>query len=134
MVEYHKTGAKLFIQLTAGFGRAMAVNEMMEKINNNKVLNVLAKPLLNVDFLCASCSPTPNRWSDKIKTKELTQKQIHKFVEAFAKISKLCKEAGVDGVEVHAVHDKLIDVRCGPRPTSCPNQLALAIEEIEKSK
>jgi NADH:flavin oxidoreductases, Old Yellow Enzyme family len=105
MVEYHKTGAKLFIQLTAGFGRAMAVNEMMEKINNNKVLNVLAKPLLNVDFLCASCSPTPNRWSDKIKTKELTQKQIHKFVEAFAKISKLCKEAGVDGVEVHAVHE-----------------------------
>jgi uncharacterized protein TIGR03905 len=40
----------------------------------------------------------------------------------------------VKGMDLDEVHDKLIDVRCGPRPTSCPNQLALAIEEIEKSK
>lgn len=31
MEEYHKTGAKLFIQLTAGFGRSMAVNDLMER-------------------------------------------------------------------------------------------------------
>ena len=105
MVEFHKTGSKMFIQLTAGFGRSFAVNELMEKISNNKFLNVLAKPFLDVDYLCASCSPTPNRWSDKIKTKELTKKQIDKMIYAFAKTAKLCKEAGVDGVEIHAVHE-----------------------------
>ena len=31
--------------------------------------------------------------------------QIHEIIEAFAKTAKLCKEAGVDGVEVHAVHE-----------------------------
>ena len=105
MDEFHKTGCKLFVQLTAGFGRAMAVSEMMEKVGTNKVLNFLAKPIVNIDYLCASCSPTPNRWSDKIQTKELTVKQIEKMVEAFAKTAKLCKEAGVDGVEIHAVHE-----------------------------
>jgi 2-enoate reductase len=27
------------------------------------------------------------------------------MVTAFAKTAKLCKEAGVDGVEIHAVHE-----------------------------
>ena len=30
MPEFHKTGAKLFVQLTAGFGRSFTVSEMME--------------------------------------------------------------------------------------------------------
>jgi len=105
MDEFHKTGCKLFIQLTAGFGRSMAVTEMMEKIHNNKVLNVLAKPVLNVDWLCASASPNPNRWSDKCPSRALTIKEINKFIMAFAKTAKLCKDAGVDGVEIHAVHE-----------------------------
>jgi len=37
----------------------------------------------------------------------------------------------IKGMDMDVVHDKLIGVRCGPRPTSCPNQLALAIEEIK---
>ena len=105
MDEFHKTGCKLFIQLTAGFGRSMAVTEMMEKIHNNKVLNVLAKPVLNVDWLCASASPNPNRWSDKCPSRALTIKEINKFIMAFAKTAKLCKDSGVDGVEIHAVHE-----------------------------
>ena len=32
MPEFHKTGAKLFVQLTAGFGRSFTISEMMEKI------------------------------------------------------------------------------------------------------
>lgn len=32
MDQIHSTGAKMFIQLTAGFGRSMAVTSMMEKI------------------------------------------------------------------------------------------------------
>lgn len=105
MGEVHKTGAKLFVQLTAGFGRSFAITSLMEKISNNKVLNVLTKPIINVDYLSASCSPTPNRWSDKVISKELSVKQINKMIEAFALTAKLCKEAGVDGVEIHAVHE-----------------------------
>ena len=105
MKEFHKTGAKLFIQLTAGFGRSMATTSMMEFLSQHRVLGFLAKPVINVDYLCASCSPNPNRWSDKIITKELTEKQINKMIEGFAKTAKLCKEAGVDGIEVHAVHE-----------------------------
>lgn len=105
MKEFHKTGAKMFVQLTAGFGRSMAVTGLMEKIYCNKVLNVLAKPVLNVEKLCASASESPNRWSDKVPSRPLTKKEIQQFVDAFAKVAKLCKEAGVDGVEVHAVHE-----------------------------
>ncbi len=105
MKEFHKTGAKLFVQLTAGFGRSMAVTGLMEKIYCNKLLNVLAKPVLNVEKLCASASASPNRWSDKVPSRALTKKEIEQFVRAFAKVAKLCKDAGVDGVEVHAVHE-----------------------------
>ena len=76
MDEFHKTGCKMFVQLTAGFGRSMAVTDIMEKLDTNKFLGTLAKPFVNIDYLCASSSPNPNRWSDKIKTRELTIKEI----------------------------------------------------------
>lgn len=105
MEEFHKTGAKLFIQLTAGMGRAMAVNDLMVKMIKNKALGTIAKPIFDMDYICASASATPNRWADDIYSRPLSIDEIHQIVEAFAKTAKLCKEAGVDGVEVHAVHE-----------------------------
>jgi len=105
MVEFHKTGSKMFIQLTAGFGRAFAINAAMEKMAQNKALGFLAKPILNVDRITASASPNPNRWSDKAPSRALTVKEIEKMIAAFAKTAKLCQEAGVDGIEIHAVHE-----------------------------
>ena len=105
MDEYHKTGAKLFIQLTAGFGRSLAMNDIMVKGAKNKALGFVLKPILNVDHLNASCSATPNRWDEEIISKPLTKKEIKQMVDAFAKTAKLCMDAGVDGVEVHAVHE-----------------------------
>lgn len=105
MEEFHKTGSKMFIQLTAGFGRSMAVNDIMEKMVNNPVLKVLSKPILDVERLCASASATPNRWTDKVTSRPLTLKEIEDMVTGFAKIAKLCKDSGVDGIEVHAVHE-----------------------------
>lgn len=103
--EFHKTGAKLFIQLTAGFGRSFTVSSMMEKLYNNKLLRVLSKPVMNLDKITAAPSPCPNRWSDKLPSREMTKKEIQEFIDAFAKCAKLCKDAGVDGVEIHAVHE-----------------------------
>ena len=105
MDEYHKTGAKLFIQLTAGFGRSLAMNDIMVKGAKNKALGFALKPILNVDYLNASCSETPNRWDEEIISKQLSKKQIKQMVDAFAKTAKLCMDAGVDGIEVHAVHE-----------------------------
>lgn len=52
-----------------------------------------------------SASPNPNRWSDKVPSRALTIKEIDEMIDAFAKTAKLCKEAGVDGIEIHAVHE-----------------------------
>ncbi len=105
MPEFHKTGAKLFVQLTAGFGRSFTLSSMMEMLYNNPVLNVLSKPVMNLDKITASASPAENRWSDRLPSREITKKEIDRFVEAFAVSSRKLKEAGVDGVEVHAVHE-----------------------------
>ena len=105
MPEFHKTGAKLFVQLTAGFGRSFTISEMMEKLYTNKALRVLSKPFMDLDKITATASPSPNRWSDKVPSREMTREEIHEFVEAFAKSAKLLQDAGVDGVEIHAVHE-----------------------------
>ncbi len=105
MAEYHKTGAKLFIQLTAGFGRSLAINDIMIKAEKNKALGTVLKPFLNVSYLTASASATPNRWDDSVTSRPLTVKEIEQMIDAFARVSKLLKDADVDGVEVHAVHE-----------------------------
>lgn len=105
MDEFHKTGCKMFIQLTAGFGRSLAINDLMVKAIKNKILGTVLKPVLDVSYLTASASATPNRWDDSCVSRPLTIKEIDKMVEAFAKTAKLCKDAGVDGIEVHAVHE-----------------------------
>ena len=37
--------------------------------------------------------------------REMTKEEIRERVEAFGKLAKMCKDAGIDGVEVHAVHE-----------------------------
>ena len=37
----------------------------------------------------------------------------------------------VEGMKVDDVIDRLEGIKCGPRPTSCPDQLARALEEIK---
>ncbi len=105
MEEFHKTGAKLFIQLAAGMGRSMAITKPMILLLQHPVLGKIASPVADLDYITASASATPNRWYDEVKSRPMTIKEIHDQVEAFAKTSKLLKEAGVDGVEIHAVHE-----------------------------
>lgn len=105
MDEFHKTGAKLFIQLTAGMGRSMAINDVMVKMIKNKAFGLVAKPIFDMDYITASASRTPNRWADDIYSRPMTVAEIEEVVEAFARTAKLCMEAGVDGVEIHAVHE-----------------------------
>ncbi len=105
MDEIHKTGAKLFIQLTAGMGRSWAITELIAPMHKNKVTRAILKPILDTNHELASPSALPSRWDPEITTPVMTVEQIHEIIEAFAKTAKLCKDAGVDGVEVHAVHE-----------------------------
>ena len=105
MDEIHKTGAKLFVQLTAGMGRSWAITELVGPLHKNKVTRAILKPILDTSHELASPSAQPARWAPDIICPEMTVEQIHEIIEAFAKTAKLCKDAGVDGVEVHAVHE-----------------------------
>ena len=105
MDEIHKTGAKLFIQLTAGMGRSWAITELVGPLHKNKFTRALVKPIIDTSHELACPSPQPSRWAPDIICPEMTKEQIHEIIEAFAKTAKLCKDAGVDGVEVHAVHE-----------------------------
>jgi len=105
MDEIHKTGAKLFIQLTAGMGRSWAIPTPLVMLHNAPVIRDIIKPIINIPYQSASPSELPSRWSDKVKCRAITVKEIEEIIDAFAKTAKLCKEAGVDGVEVHAVHE-----------------------------
>ncbi len=143
MPEFHKTGAKLFVQLTAGFGRSFAVSEMMEKIYTNKVLRTLAKPVMNLDKITASASDSSNRWSDVVPSRAMTKEKIHEFVDAFAKSAKLLQKAGVDGVEIHAVHEgylldqftlKYVNHRTDEYGGSFENRYRFAVEIVQAIK
>ena len=105
MDEIHKTGAKLFVQLTAGMGRSWAITELVAPLHKNKFTRTLIKPIIDTSHELASPSPQKSRWAHDIECPEMTKEQIHEIIEAFAKTAKLCKDAGVDGVEVHAVHE-----------------------------
>ena len=105
MDEIHKYGAKLFIQITAGMGRSWAIPTPLVMVHNNPVLRTICKPIIDTSHELASPSALPSRWSDKITCPEMTVKQIEEIVDAFAKTAYLCKKAGVDGIEVHAVHE-----------------------------
>lgn len=41
-----------------------------------------------------------NVWNKDIMHREMTKEEIHERVEAFGKLAKMCKDAGIDGVEV----------------------------------
>jgi len=105
MEEIHKTGAKLFVQITAGMGRSWAITDHVLLLHKNPVLRTIAKPIIDTSYQLASPSELPLRWAPDVKCRPITVEEIKEIVEGFAKTAKLCKDAGVDGVEVHAVHE-----------------------------
>lgn len=143
MPEFHKTGAKLFVQLTAGFGRSFTISHLMEMLYTNKALRAVSKPFMDLDKITAAPSPSPNRWSDKVPSREMTVEEIQEFITAFGKTAKLLKDAGVDGVEIHAVHEgylldqftlKYVNKRTDEYGGSFENRYRFAVEIVKEIK
>lgn len=105
MEELHKTGAKLFVQLTAGFGRSFSIPQSLAGVAKKKFLRGMLKPIIDIDRLTASPSELPSRWLAGYRCRALTKQEILDMIDGFAKTAKKCQEAGVDGVEIHAVHE-----------------------------
>ena len=81
----HAYGAKVFLQMSGGFGRVTIPTNLGE-------------------FPPVAPSPIPHRWLDKI-CRELTKDEIHYIVEKFGDGAYNAQRAGFDGVEIHAVHE-----------------------------
>lgn len=94
MDEIHSYDCKLFVQLGAGMGRALSITSAMfiPGCDTVKAMNGPSEGL-------------PNVWIPEKKHRELSIDEIHAYVKEFGLCAKLLKDAGVDGVEVHAVHE-----------------------------
>ena len=76
----HRYGSKVFIMISAMSGRAGTPGG-------------------------PAASALPNVWDPREMQREMTVEEIHQYVEWFATGAKAAKDAGVDGVEIHAVHE-----------------------------
>lgn len=76
----HKYGSKVFIMISALSGRSGAPGD-------------------------PAPSATANVWDPRGVQREMSVEEIHDYVKWFAEGAKLAKDAGIDGVEIHAVHE-----------------------------
>lgn len=84
MPEFHKTGAKLFIQLSAGMGRSMAINQLMVDMLQKKALG-RRRQGRSGRRLCLRVllRRSPNRWYPEVKSRSADKEEIHEMIEAF---------------------------------------------------
>ena len=94
MDELHSYGAKFFLQIGAGFGRTQLIFPGMKTMGGN----LKSAPV-------AASNGMPNVWDPSVKHREMTREEIKDTVDAYAKAAVLCKKAGIDGIEIHAVHE-----------------------------
>ena len=93
------------MQLNAGFGRSFAITNPLVPFLKHKCLGALIKPVIDISYICASPSEITSRWAEGVKCRALKVKEIKQMIYAFDETSRLLKEEGVDGVEVHDVHE-----------------------------
>ncbi|TFC21842.1 FAD-dependent oxidoreductase [Cryobacterium glucosi] len=119
----HAYGAKFFCQLTGGFGRV-------------SIPSILGKTAI-------APSPIPHRWIDGVVCREMTVDEIHYIVRKFGEAALVCKKAGFDGVEIHALHEgylldqfaiSFFNQRTDQYGGSLENRLRFATEIVQEIK
>ena len=119
----HAYGAKIFLQMSGGFGRVTIPTNLGE-------------------FPPVAPSPIPHRWLDKT-CRELTKEEIRSIVEKMGEGAFNAKRAGFDGVQIHAVHEgylidqfaiALFNQRTDEYGGSLENRLRFAREIVEEIK
>jgi 2-enoate reductase len=119
----HAYGAKIFLQLSAGFGRV----SIPSIVGNTAV----------------APSPIPHRWLNGVTCRELTIEEIKTYIRKFAESAVIAKKAGFDGIEIHAVHEgylldqfaiSFFNNRTDEYGGSLENRLRFAIEIVQAIK
>jgi 2-enoate reductase len=85
----HAFGARIFVQLSAGFGRA-------------------AMPLI-LRGRPGSASAVPNYWDPSITCRELSTEEVETMVKTFGPAAEMLARCGIDGVELHGHEGYLLD-------------------------
>jgi 2-enoate reductase len=85
----HAMGTKIFIQLTAGFGRVI------------RPTRVYKTPV--------SASPNPNYWNPGIACRELRTDEVASIAAAFGDAAEIIADIGFDGIELHGHEGYLLD-------------------------
>ena len=119
----HAYQAKVFLQMSGGFGRVTIPTNLGE-------------------FPPVAPSPIQHRWLDKT-CREITVQEIHTLVKQMGKGAYNAKRAGFDGVQIHAVHEgylidqfaiALFNHREDEYGGSLENRLRFAKEIVEEIK
>lgn len=119
----HAYNAKVFLQLSGGFGRVTIPTNLGE-------------------YPPVAPSPIKHRWLDKI-CRELTVDEIHSIIKKFGDGAYNAKRAGFDGVQIHAVHEgylidqfaiSLFNHRTDEYGGNLENRLRFAREIVEEIK
>jgi len=85
----HSLGTKIFVQLTAGFGRVMG--------------------RIRLEGQPVSASAIPYYWDPSQTCRELKTEEVERLVKAFGRAAEVLADAGIDGVELHGHEGYLFD-------------------------
>jgi 2-enoate reductase len=85
----HALGTKIFVQLTAGFGRVA----MPHMLRGRQV----------------SASPIPAYWEPSKNCRELETGEVERLIRCFGNAAEILAAAGIDGVELHGHEGYLFD-------------------------
>ncbi len=100
MERIHSYGTKLFIQLGAGMGRVLPLNLYAS------AKGPLAYLGLNREkAMIAPSDNIPNYWLPDEMHRAMTKEEIRAVIDGFAQSALMAQEAGIDGVEIHAIHE-----------------------------
>ena len=114
----HKYGSKVFIMISALSGRSGHPGD-------------------------PAPSALPNVWDPRGVQREMTVEEIHDYVKWFGMGAKAAKDAGIDGVEIHAVHEGYLldqftisafNKRTDEYGGSLENRLRFPIEIVQEIK
>ncbi|MGD0783713.1 MAG: FAD-dependent oxidoreductase, partial [Candidatus Aminicenantales bacterium] len=86
----HLLGTKIFVQLTAGFGRVAG----SYRLEGNPAV---------------SASAVPYCWDPRQSCREIKTEEVEQLVKAFGKAARILAAAGIDGVELHGHEGYLFD-------------------------
>jgi len=85
----HALGTKIFVQLTAGFGRVIGPRRL--------------------SGLPVSASAVPYYWKPEIACRELKTAEVKKLIKSFGTAAQILAYAGMDGIELHGHEGYLFD-------------------------